>query len=117
VGLRHAVYEYEIPFAEAEEILGTLTEGPVVEKWGAARFDETADCGRDHRNRRSDQWTKTTATRSYGLVDCSVSLPRVLRFTRTWEAMMSANAFCVTQAAIDVHLAAIFVSLELARSR
>ena len=30
---------------------------------------------------------------------------------------MSANASCVTQAAIDVHLAAIFVSLELSRSR
>ena len=30
--------------------------------WGAARFDETAGCGRNYRNRRSGRWTRTTAT-------------------------------------------------------
>ncbi len=34
--------------------------------WGAARFDETASCGRDHRNRRPDRWTRTTATSPWG---------------------------------------------------
>ncbi|MFC7478717.1 transcriptional regulator, partial [Dankookia sp. GCM10030260] len=34
--------------------------------WGAARFDETAGCGRGHRNRRSDRWTRTTATSPWG---------------------------------------------------
>ncbi len=35
-------------------------------EWGAARFDETAGCGRGHRNRRSDRWTRTTATSPWG---------------------------------------------------
>jgi putative transposase len=35
---------------------------PDVRRWGAARFDETAGCGRDYRNRRSDRWTRTTST-------------------------------------------------------
>src|SRR4051794_39251901 len=35
-------------------------------KWGAARFDETADCGRGHRNRRSNRWIKTRASSPRG---------------------------------------------------
>ncbi|WP_043342654.1 CYTH domain-containing protein [Belnapia moabensis] len=31
-GLRRAEYEYEIPAAEAEEMLGTICDGPIVEK-------------------------------------------------------------------------------------
>src|ERR687894_323644 len=34
--------------------------------WGAARFDETAGCGRCHRNRRSDRWTRSAATSPRG---------------------------------------------------
>ncbi|SDB21405.1 CYTH domain-containing protein [Belnapia rosea] len=32
VGLRRAEYEYEIPAVEAEEMLRTLADGPIVEK-------------------------------------------------------------------------------------
>ena len=30
--------------------------------WGAARFDETAGCGKGHRNRRSEPWIRSAAT-------------------------------------------------------
>src|SRR4028119_471408 len=35
-------------------------------EWGAARSDETAGCGRGHRNRRSNPWTRAAATSPRG---------------------------------------------------
>src|SRR3954462_13666033 len=35
-------------------------------RWGAARFDETAGCGRGHRNRRSEPWIRSAATSPRG---------------------------------------------------
>src|ERR671913_2427117 len=56
------------------------------------------------------------ATRSYGPVDSGRQFGRIQPPTSTREATMSASALGRAQAAIQVDLAAVFVSLELSRS-
>src|SRR5215204_449446 len=56
------------------------------------------------------------ATRSYGPVDSGRQFGRIQPLTSTREATMSASALGPAQAAIQVDLAAVFVSLELSRS-
>src|SRR4051812_38065822 len=45
---------------------GPQTRATIGERWGAARFDETAGCGRGHRNRRSEPWIRPAATSPRG---------------------------------------------------
>src|SRR5215218_9301831 len=57
-----------------------------------------------------------SATRSYGPVDSGRQFGRMQPLTSILEATMHAAAPGPEQAAIDVNLGAIFVSLELSRS-
>lgn len=43
--------------------------------WGAARSDETAGCGRCHRNRRLNPWIKSAATSPRGRGDARTPAP------------------------------------------